>query len=79
MYKYTDTVLFYFAQAKKKIQKAASKILQSICLCSHQRYGELTTHEMVNTYVPKTVIIIIFENSAAVKKSCFSIKRIHSH
>ena len=98
-HKYQDTVLLYFTLAKEKLRKAASKILQSICQCFHQIYGELTTNETKDTYVQETVtqgddllyhicrilntnswiIPEGLKTSAAVKKFCISIQRIHSH
>ena len=97
-YKYQDTVLLYFIQAKEKLQKTASKILQSICQCFLQRYEELTTHDTVNTYVQESVTqgsVLLYhickilrtnswiilkgvKRSAAVGKSCISIKKTHS-
>ena len=54
-HKYQDTVLLYFTQAKEKLRKAAAKILQSVCQCFHQGYGELTTNDTEDTYVQETV------------------------
>ena len=51
MHKYQDIILLYFTEARKKLQKATAKILQSICQCFLQRYGELTYHDTDNTNV----------------------------
>ena len=46
-----DIVLLYFTQAKGKLRKAASKILESICQYFHLTYGERPSHDTDNTYV----------------------------
>ena len=50
-----DIALLYFTQAKGKLWKAASKILESICQCFHLRYGEHPSHDTDNAYVQEKV------------------------
>ena len=99
MYKYQDIVVLYFTEAKEKLPKATSKILQSIYQCFHQRCRELITNDTKDTYAQETITqgdILLYhicrilntnawiipegiKTSAAVKKTCISIKRIQSY
>ena len=84
-HKYQNTILFYFTQAKEKLGKTASKILQSSYQCFYQRYGELTTNDTEDTYVQETVTQgddLLYDNCRILNTSSWIIpegRRIRSY